>query len=129
MPLTQELLDRGQQRFGIYCTPCHDKIGTGNGMVVQRGFTKPRSYHDLELRSKPVGYYYEVITKGFGRMSDYAAQIQPADRWAIVAYIRALQLSQSAEFASLPEVDRKAVTASANAHKTANDGQQGGEHH
>ena len=113
MPLTKALLDRGQQRFQIYCTPCHDSVGTGNGMVVQRGYTKPRSFHDLELRSKPAGYYFDVMTRGFGAMPDYASQVKVEDRWAIVAYIRALQLSQGAEFSALPEADQKSVKASA----------------
>ena len=129
MPLTQAILDRGQQRYGIYCTPCHDKVGTGNGMVVQRGFTHPTSYHDLTLRNKPAGYYFEVISKGFGRMQDYAAQINPEDRWAIVAYIRALQLSQGAEFAALPQVDQKAIKASADAQRAVKEGTHAGEHH
>ena len=110
MPMTQAVLDRGHQRYDIYCTPCHDAVGTGQGMVVQRGFPKPRSYHDAELREKPLGYYYEVITKGFGRMPDYAYQIKPADRWAIAAYIRALQLSQSAKFGDLPAEDQTLIT-------------------
>lgn len=113
MPMTQELLDRGQQRFQIYCTPCHDAVGTGQGMVVQRGYPRPRSYHDAELKEKPLGYYFEVITKGFGRMPDYAAQIKPADRWAIAAYIRALQLSQSAKMGELPVADQELVKGGA----------------
>ena len=129
MPLTQDLLDRGQQRYGIYCTPCHDKVGTGNGMVVQRGLTRPPSFHDLTLRNKPAGYYFEVISKGFGRMQDYAAQIHPDDRWAIVAYIRALQLSQGAEFSALPEADQNAVTAGADAHSAVNKDAHGGKQH
>ncbi|MDE0837593.1 MAG: cytochrome c, partial [Kiritimatiellae bacterium] len=111
MPITLALLDRGQQRFNIYCTPCHDRVGTGHGMVVQRGFTKPPSFHDIKVREKPVGYYFEVMTKGFGRMSDYAAQIKPADRWAIAAYIRALQLSQSAKLDELPTEDQALIAA------------------
>ncbi len=109
MPMTQAVLDRGHQRYDIYCAPCHDAVGTGQGIVVQRGFPRPRSYHDAEMKDKPLGYYFEVISKGFGRMPDYAAQIKPADRWAIAAYIRALQLSQSAKFDDLPVADQELV--------------------
>ena len=88
------MLERGQQRFDIYCAPCHDRLGNGNGMIVRRGFRRPPSYHIDRLRQVPDGYIYDVITNGFGAMPDYAAQIPPRDRWAIVAYVRALQLSQ-----------------------------------
>ncbi len=115
MPLTEALLNRGQERFQIYCTPCHDATGSGNGMVVQRGYAKPRSFHDIELRAKPVGYYFDVITRGFGAMPDYASQVKVEDRWAIVAYIRALQLSQGAEFSALPDADKDAVRKGAGA--------------
>lgn len=131
MPMTQAVLDRGQQRYNIYCTPCHDAVGTGQGMVVQRGYTRPRSYHDAELRDKPLGYYYEVIGKGFGRMPDYAAQIKPADRWAIAAYIRALQLSQAANINDLPAQDQTLIKDGATvAHDThAHDAHAPEEHH
>ncbi|MDA0577376.1 MAG: cytochrome c [Verrucomicrobia bacterium] len=102
----EALLRRGQERFGIYCTPCHDRAGTGDGMIVRRGFIKPRSYHDPLLRAQPHGYYFDVITHGFGNMSDYAAQVPIADRWAIVAYIRALQVSQHATADLLQDEDR-----------------------
>ncbi|MCE9613490.1 MAG: cytochrome c [Lentisphaerae bacterium] len=105
------LLQRGQERFGIYCTPCHGRAGTGEGMVVQRGYFPPRSYHDAQLRGQPVGYYFDVITRGFGNMPDYAAQVPVEDRWAIVAYIRTLQLSQYADIAALPEEDRAPLLA------------------
>ena len=95
-PVTKEIVERGQDRFNIYCAPCHDRLGTGDGMIVRRGFRHPPSYHIDRLRAVPNGYLYDVISKGFGAMPDYAAQIEPADRWAIVAYIRALQLSQNA---------------------------------
>ncbi len=90
----RELLARGQSRFRIYCTPCHGELGDGKGMVVQRGFNPPPSYHTELVRSKPVGHYFDVITRGFGTMYSYAARIPVRDRWAVVAYIRALQLSQ-----------------------------------
>ncbi len=96
-PVTQELLARGQQRYNIYCAPCHSRMGDGNGVIPSRGFPrKPPSYHTDRLRKAPLGYFFDVITNGFGAMPDYASQIPPRDRWAIVAYIRALQLSQDA---------------------------------
>jgi len=94
LPVTKELIDRGQDRYKIYCIVCHGPIGNGDGMIVRRGFTKPPTYHDDRLRSAPVGHFFDVITNGWGRMNGYAAQISPADRWAIVAYIRALQVAQ-----------------------------------
>jgi len=89
------LLDRGRQRFDIYCAPCHGRIGNGLGMIVRRGFKQPPSYHIDRLRNAPVGHLYDVITNGYGAMLNYAAQVQVRDRWAIVAYIRALQYSQN----------------------------------
>lgn len=109
MPVTRELLLRGQGRFNIYCTPCHDYAGTGHGMVVRRGFKQPPSYHIDRLREAPPGYFFDVITNGFATMSGYAAQVPPEDRWAIVAYIRALQLSQNAKLAELPAEERSRV--------------------
>ena len=108
-PVTQAVLDRGQERFNIYCTPCHDATGSGNGLVVQRGFPKPQTYHSDRLRKLEAGYFFDVMTNGFGRMPDYRAQITPRDRWNIVAYIRALQLSQHAAAADLPEADRSKI--------------------
>jgi mono/diheme cytochrome c family protein len=102
----QALLDRGQQRYNIYCAPCHSPLGDGNGTVVQRGYKRPASYHDDRLRNMPIGYFYDVITNGFGQMPDYAAQVTPADRWAIAAYIRALQLSQGASVDDVPADQR-----------------------
>ncbi|MGB7763172.1 MAG: cytochrome c [Bryobacteraceae bacterium] len=101
-PVTKEVIERGQERFNIYCTPCHDSLGTGNGRIVRRGFRHPPTYHIDRLRQAPTGYLYDVITNGFGAMPDYSAQIQPRDRWAIVAYIRALQLSQNASINDIP---------------------------
>jgi len=106
-PVTKEVIGRGQDRFNIYCAPCHDSLGTGNGRIVRRGFRHPPTYHIDRLRQAPAGYFYDVISKGFGAMPDYAAQIQPRDRWAIVAYIRALQLSQNASIDNIP-ADAKA---------------------
>ena len=95
-PVTKEVIERGQERFNIYCTPCHGRTGNGDGMIVRRGFRHPPSYHIDQLRQLSNGYIFDVITNGFGAMPDYAAQIPARDRWAIVAYIRALQLSQNA---------------------------------
>ena len=93
-PLTLALIQRGQQRFRIDCTPCHSELGDGNGMVVQRGFPPPPSYHIDRLRQAPTQHFYDVMTHGFGAMYSFAGRVAPADRWAIAAYIRALQLSQ-----------------------------------
>ncbi|MGC2697629.1 MAG: cytochrome c [Candidatus Angelobacter sp.] len=101
-----QLLARGQNRFNIYCTPCHSDVGDGNGMIVQRGYKRPPSFHVPRLRNAPLGYIYDVISNGFGGMPDYAAQVKPADRWAIAAYIRALQYSQNASEADVPPADR-----------------------
>lgn len=101
-PITKEVLQRGQTRFNIYCAPCHDRLGNGDGMIVRRGYRKPPSYHIDRLRTVPNGYIYDVISNGFGAMPDYAAQVAPRDRWAIVAYIRALQLSQNASINDVP---------------------------
>jgi len=107
MPVTPQLMARGQERFNVFCTPCHGKTGEGNGMIVQRGFRKPPSYHEDRLRNAPVGYFFDVMTHGFGAMQDYAAQLPVADRWAIAAYIRALQFSQRASVDDVP-TDRRA---------------------
>jgi len=111
MPVTRDVLLRGQQRFDIYCTPCHDYVGSGRGMVVRRGFKQPPSYHQDRLRNAPVGYLFDVMTNGFGAMSGYASQIPVLDRWAIVAYIRALQYSQNAKLAELPPAEQQAFEA------------------
>jgi mono/diheme cytochrome c family protein len=97
IPVTKELVDRGQERFNIYCIVCHGPTGNGDGMIVRRGFPKPPTYHDDRLRNAPVGHFFDVITNGWGKMNSYAYQVPPADRWAIVAYIRALQTSQNPE--------------------------------
>jgi mono/diheme cytochrome c family protein len=100
-PVTEEVLARGQERFNIYCAPCHSRLGDGNGMVPQRGFKHPPTYHQDRLRKAPLGYFFDVMTNGFGAMPDYSAQVAPRDRWCIVAYIRALQLSQNATQADI----------------------------
>lgn len=107
MPVTADVMARGHERFDVFCSPCHGMTGVGNGMIVQRGFRQPPSFHDERLRNAPVGYYFDVITHGFGMMQDYAAQVPVADRWAIAAYIRALQTSRSATVADVP-ADRRA---------------------
>jgi len=96
VPVNEETLARGRERFNIYCAPCHSRVGDGNGMLPQRGYRHPPSYHQDRLRKAPLGYFFDVMTNGFGAMPDYAMQITPEDRWKIVAYIRALQLSQNA---------------------------------
>jgi hypothetical protein len=106
LPVTKELLLRGQQRFTIYCTPCHSRVGDGDGMIVQRGLKRPPSYHDEKLKKAPIGHFYDVMTNGFGAMLNYSAQVTPQDRWAIAAYIRVLQLSQDAKLADVPASER-----------------------
>lgn len=101
-PVTKDVMQRGQQRFNIYCAPCHDRLGNGDGKIVRRGYRHPPSYHIDRLRQVPNGYIYDVITSGFGAMPDYSAQIHPADRWAIVAYVRALQLAQNGKIDDVP---------------------------
>jgi len=118
MAITPAVMQRGQERFNVFCSPCHGRTGSGNGMVVQRGFRAPPSYHEDRLRNAPVGYFFDVMTNGFGAMQDYASQVPVADRWAIAAYIRALQLSQRATLADVPadrraELDRPAAAPAA----------------
>jgi mono/diheme cytochrome c family protein len=102
LPVDEALLERGKERYGAFCTPCHGLQGDGNGMVALRGMKHPPSYHIDRLRESSNGYFYDVITNGFGQMYGYAAQIPPRDRWAIVAYVRALQLSRNAHVSELP---------------------------
>jgi mono/diheme cytochrome c family protein len=106
-PITPQVLERGRERFNIYCTPCHDYTGSGRGLVVQRGFPPPPSYHTDRLRQAPVGHFFEVITNGYGAMFSYASRVSPRDRWAIVAYIQALQLSQHATLNDVPGAQRQ----------------------
>lgn len=100
--VTMSVLRRGRERYEIFCTPCHGYTGYGNGMIVQRGFTPPPSYHTERLRNAPVGHFFDVITNGYGAMYSYAARVPVPDRWAIIAYIRALQLSQNVPVARIP---------------------------
>ncbi len=107
VPVTTELLKQGQQRYGIYCTPCHGLTGQGDGIIVQRGLKQPPSFHQQRLRDMPIAYFFDVITNGYGVMYSYASRIPVEDRWAISAYIRTLQLSQNVEFDQLPEEDQR----------------------
>jgi mono/diheme cytochrome c family protein len=111
LPLTAELLERGQERYGIFCSPCHGFEGDGRGMVAMRGMKHPPSFHQERLRQEPNGYIYDVVTNGFGAMYGYSAQIPPQDRWAIIAYLRALQLSRNARVAELPPDLRRKLLA------------------
>jgi mono/diheme cytochrome c family protein len=101
-PVTRQVLERGRDRFNIYCSPCHGRTAMGNGMVVQRGLRPPPSFHDDKIRTQPVGYYFDVMTNGFGAMQDYRMQLEPKDRWAVASYIRALQYSQRASVTDVP---------------------------
>ena len=105
-PVTAEVLSRGRERFDIFCSPCHGRTGSGDGMIVRRGYKRPPSYHIDRLRDMPAGYFFDVITNGFGAMPDYRSQIPEPDRWAIVAYVRALQLSQHATIEDVPPSER-----------------------
>jgi len=105
-PIDENVMARGQERFNIYCSPCHGRTGRGDGMIVQRGYRKPPSYHQDRLRAAPVGHFFDVITNGFGAMPDYAAQLNVRDRWAVAAYIRALQLSENATMDDVPAAQR-----------------------
>jgi hypothetical protein len=107
-PVTREVLERGRERFDIYCAPCHGRTGDGNGMIVQRGFPVPPSYHIERLRTAPVGHFVDVITMGYGVMYSYAERVEPPDRWAIAAYIRALQKSHDARLEDVP-VEARAI--------------------
>lgn len=109
MPVTRQVLARGQERFNIYCSPCHSRVGDGRGMIVRRGYKQPPSFHEQRLRDQPPGYFFDVMTNGFATMPSYASQIPVEDRWAIAAYIRALQLSQSLHLADLTPADREAL--------------------
>ena len=112
VPATRELLERGRERFEIYCSVCHGRTGEGNGMIVQRGFPVPPSYHIDRLREAPVGHFFDVMTQGYGIMYSYAERVKPQDRWAIAAYIRALQLSHNTKLAELPPAERAKLEVS-----------------
>ncbi len=105
IPLTPATMARGQERYNIYCTPCHSRVGNGEGMIVQRGYLPAGNFHTDRLRNAPLGHFFAVISNGYGAMPDYAAQVTPADRWAIAAYIRALQLSQNAKSSDVASGD------------------------
>jgi mono/diheme cytochrome c family protein len=104
--ITRETLERGRERFEIYCAPCHGRTGAGNGMIVRRGYPAPPSYHIDRLRQAPAGHFFDVITQGYGVMYSYAQRVEPADRWAIAAYIRVLQQSQDARLPDVPPEQR-----------------------
>ncbi|MGA8222231.1 MAG: cytochrome c [Candidatus Acidiferrales bacterium] len=112
-PITRADLERGRDRYNIYCTPCHDYTGSGRGMIVQRGFSPPPSFHIDRLRGAPAGHFFDVITNGLGPMFSYASRVEPEDRWRIAAYIRALQLSQHAELRDAPRDQREKLTQEA----------------
>jgi hypothetical protein len=112
LPITRELLERGRERFEIYCSVCHGRAGEGNGMIVQRGFPVPPSYHIDRLRQAPVGHFFDVMTQGYGIMYSYAERVKPEDRWAIAAYIRALQLSHNMKLVELPPAEREKLEVS-----------------
>ena len=113
MPLTRELLLRGRERYNIFCAPCHDRAGAGRGMVVRRGYQPPPSFHVERLRDAPVGHFFDVVTNGLGAMPDYASQIPVEDRWAIAAYVKALQFSQYAPASDVPPEKRAGLVESA----------------
>ncbi len=111
LELTEVLLKRGQERFNIYCSACHGRLGNGQGMVVKRGFPAPQSFHINRLKEAPVGYFFNVITQGFGRMYAYDDRVSVKDRWAIIAYIRALQLSQGLSYNELPADEKQRLSS------------------
>ena len=129
IPVTKELIDRGEQRYKVFCIVCHGPVGNGDGMIVRRGFSKPPTYNDDRLRNAPVGHFFDVMTIGWGKMNSYASQIPVADRWAIVAYIRTLQISQNpsgmkplttaSPAAAMPKAGATTPTATPNATATA----------
>ena len=111
MPVTAELIDRGHNRFDIYCAQCHGRVGDGNGMIPSRGYRRPPSFHTQTLRAASSGHFFDVMTNGFGAMPPYGKMIPPQDRWAIAAYIRALQLSQNATVEDVPPAERATLDA------------------
>lgn len=112
-PADEARLKRGQERYNIFCTPCHDQAGYGKGMVIQRGFPKAASFHEERLRNMPVGYFFDVMTRGYSKMPSYAAQVSPEDRWAIAAYIRVLQMSQRATMQDVPAEEQRKLSEKA----------------
>ena len=111
IPITREVLARGRERFDIYCSPCHGRTDDGRGMIVQRGFPAPPSFHTDRLREAPVGHFFDVITRGYGMMLSYASRVEPEDRWAISAYIRVLQTSENVPVGSLASAEREKLEA------------------
>lgn len=126
--ITKEIVERGQNRYNITCLPCHGQLGDGNGMIVMRGFRKASSYHQDRLVKAPTSYFYDVITNGFGAMSNYADQLSPEDRWKVIAYIRVLQTSQHANATDLTEVDRKKLDEAEHKEKTKEGSHSSGGH-
>jgi mono/diheme cytochrome c family protein len=122
IPIAKEDIERGQSRFNVYCTPCHGRLGDGNGMVVLRGFRQPPSYYSERLVNAPVGHFFDVISNGFGAMPSYASRVQSDDRWRIVAYIRALQLSESASLNDVPADQRQNLTVEPPPRSSGNSG-------
>lgn len=129
MPVNAGLMLRGQERYNIFCAPCHGRTGSGDGMVVRRGYRAPTSFHDPRLRQAPPGYVFDVITHGFGAMPDYAAQVPVEDRWAIAAYLKALQLSQDATLNDVPADKRAELDKPASPAPGGVEGRQGPEKH
>lgn len=131
LPVDSAMLQRGQDRYEIFCAPCHAKVGDGSGMIVQRGYKQAASYHTDRLRAIEDGYIFDVITNGFNQMQGYASQVKPADRWAIVAYIRALQLSRMGEFSELGAEARTALEHGDeyDPHATVDEGDEHGSAH
>jgi hypothetical protein len=130
IPIARADLERGLDRYNIYCSPCHSRIGDGDGLIVKRGLRQPPSFHIPRLRTAPVGHFYDVITNGFGAMASYASRISVDDRWRIIAYIRALQLSQNANMANVPPEERTKLSTVANAQpeeRTFMEGQTSGQ--
>jgi Cytochrome C oxidase, cbb3-type, subunit III len=115
-PITRADLERGRERYNIYCSPCHDYSGTGRGMIVRRGFPQPPSYMLPRLQQAPVGHFFQVITNGIGKMYSYSARVSPADRWRIAAYIRVLQLSRNATLQDVPEPERQKLMQQTGVH-------------
>jgi mono/diheme cytochrome c family protein len=109
-PVTKQVVQRGQNQFNTFCSPCHGRLGDGGGMIVQRGFPRPNSFHSDSVRSKPAGFYFDVMTNGFGRMYSYAPSVSVNDRWAIISYIRALQFSQRTPYDQLPAMDKEKIS-------------------
>jgi mono/diheme cytochrome c family protein len=126
-PITPADLQRGRQRYDIYCSPCHDYAGTGHGMIVQRGFPPPPSLHVDRLRQAPPGHFFDVMTNGMGNMYSYAARVSPEDRWRIAAYIRALQLAENDSIEDVPESERQQLLAPRNAAAAATAANSAGE--